>query len=72
VCLKKGAYNVQSLSWRSDADNTILNQWKNGETGIPIADANMRDLKLTGMDVRVWMYVKLSCSVLLFMNCLYI
>ncbi|EOD19626.1 hypothetical protein EMIHUDRAFT_209270 [Emiliania huxleyi CCMP1516] len=33
-------------SWRSDAQ--LLQRWKDGELGVPLVDANMRELKATG------------------------
>ncbi len=35
-----------SLKWKTDIANFI--KWREGETGIPFIDANMRELKLTG------------------------
>ena len=32
--------------WRTDA--TLLEKWKTGQTGLPLIDANMRELAATG------------------------
>lgn len=34
--------------WDSEPDFSKIDSWKNGQTGIPIVDAIMRDLKVTG------------------------
>lgn len=43
-----GTARVQT-TWRSDADAMVLlKRWKDGTTGLPFVDANMRELKATG------------------------
>jgi deoxyribodipyrimidine photo-lyase len=34
------------MPWKQDA--TLLNRWKEGQTGMPLVDANMRELLHTG------------------------
>jgi len=44
--------------WRSDADGALLRAWQKGQTGYPIVDAAMRELRTTGwMHNRVRMVV---------------
>ena len=40
-----GAHNVQK-AWSNDEEK--LQRWKDGITGVPLVDANMRELKQTG------------------------
>ncbi len=47
-----------NMQWRDDPDNHQLQRWQNGQTGIPIVDAGMRELWQTGiMHNRVRMLV---------------
>ena len=41
-----GLINKPDPKWQTD--ERLFNIWKDGETGIPFIDANMRELKLTG------------------------
>lgn len=37
--------------WNHDED--LFQRWKDGTTGMPLIDANMRELKYTGMDFMI-------------------
>ncbi|MDZ7756472.1 DASH family cryptochrome [Rhodohalobacter sp.] len=39
---------IQEKDLDKQTDDTLFEKWKEGETGIPFIDANMRELKLTG------------------------
>ena len=57
--------STQSINWR--ADQHSLEQWQQGQTGIPIVDAGMRQLLATG-----WMHnrVRMICAMFLSKNLL--
>jgi deoxyribodipyrimidine photo-lyase len=44
----KGAFKEKYNNLEWDNDRTLFNKWKNGETGVPIIDAGMRQLNTTG------------------------
>ncbi len=46
VFLKGGYHDKSNPNWESDW--TLFNIWKDGRTGIPFIDANMRELQQTG------------------------
>lgn len=52
---------TQKLKWRND--ETELKAWQDGQTGIPIIDAAMRQLKATG-----WMHNRLRMLVAVFLS----
>lgn len=43
---KKGGILNLPIAWKTD--KRLFEAWANGQTGIPLIDANMRELKLTG------------------------
>lgn len=43
-------------AWRSDAD--LLEAWKEGKTGYPFVDANMRELKASGFMSNRWVLAR--------------
>ena len=43
ICINRGFESLQH-----DNNSEYLDTWKEGQTGIPLVDANMRDLKATG------------------------
>ena len=45
IFFKGGAKNVP-VSWRNDPE--AVQRWKEGTTGVPLVDANMRELGATG------------------------
>lgn len=53
--------HTEKLSWRNDHDLFIA--WQNGQTGFPIIDAAMRQLKTTG-----WMHNRLRMIVAMFLS----
>ncbi|QQO54992.1 MAG: deoxyribodipyrimidine photo-lyase [Thiohalocapsa sp. PB-PSB1] len=52
-----------SFPWRQDADGTLLRCWQQGQTGIPIVDAGMRELWSTG-----WMHNRVRMIVASFLT----
>ena len=52
---------TEKIDWRSSESD--LNAWKNGETGYPIVDAGMRQLKQTG-----WMHNRLRMVTAMFLT----
>lgn len=66
IFLAGGAHGRDDVSWSTDA--TTVSRWKNGMTGIPLVDANMRELAATGwMSNRgrqnVASYLVLDCGI---------
>ena len=41
-------YGITGKKVRWNDDPTAFQRWKDGQTGLPLVDANMRELKLTG------------------------
>ncbi|HSC66863.1 MAG TPA: deoxyribodipyrimidine photo-lyase [Cellvibrio sp.] len=65
VCKRKAMQaHTEAFPWRYD--KTVFNAWCQGETGIPIVDAAMRQLNTTG-----WMHNRLRMVVAMFLtkNC---
>lgn len=46
-----GGGNLRNLSPKWDKNVTLFNAWKNGQTGVPIIDAGMRQLNTIDYDV---------------------
>jgi deoxyribodipyrimidine photo-lyase len=46
IFLKGGIKGVADPAWRNDF--SVFNKWKEGRTGVPFIDANMRELNQTG------------------------
>lgn len=51
IFFQEGVVPRGGAKWRSDAD--AFARWRDGKTGWPLVDANMRELKATGMCVDV-------------------
>ena len=41
-----GIYDREYYNWKTD--ETTVDRWKNGQTGMPLVDALMREMNLTG------------------------
>lgn len=62
VCQNKAMQSyTEAFPWRSD--ESALNAWRRGQTGIPIVDAAMRQLRETG-----WMHNRLRMVVAMFLT----
>ena len=44
--LNSGGLALPQVQWRDDPD--ALQRWKEGRTGLPLVDANMREMAQTG------------------------
>jgi deoxyribodipyrimidine photo-lyase len=53
--------NTSNIKW--NIDESALNRWKKGETGIPIVDAGMREMNETG-----WMHNRLRMITAMFLS----
>ena len=53
--------NTSNIKW--NIDESALNRWKKGETGIPIVDAGMREMNKTG-----WMHNRLRMITAMFLS----
>ena len=53
--------NTSNINW--NIDESALNRWKKGETGIPIVDAGMREMNETG-----WMHNRLRMITAMFLS----
>lgn len=62
VCMNRAfKLTTEKLPWQYDTD--LFAAWQNGQTGFPIIDAAMRQLKLTG-----WMHNRLRMIVAMFLS----
>jgi deoxyribodipyrimidine photo-lyase len=43
-----GPIRRAAYQWEEDADGGLFRRWKEGNTGVPFVDANMRELRATG------------------------
>ena len=46
IFLEGGAKGLKNIEWSNDIEK--INRWKEGNTGVPLVDANMRELRTTG------------------------
>ncbi len=54
-------YGITGKKLRWNEDPEAFARWKDGQTGLPLVDANMRELKQTGLPTDSWMHKTLCC-----------